>query len=241
MGNTQWGTPFLQHLVCGSKASSRLNAFPPVEMVGSLSHGISSIVFSLFQQMPYGHESIASRVTERIIRPTLPLINFQQHRNTVAAMDIKRPPSRIVRVMNPVLRTWEAYLRPFWLHRLANSTVQDLIRREDDNTSYNDLAPVKKALQMVTVHFIDGNNRDSLAKHREKLPTYLWQSEEGMTSSGTNSVQVWDTASTILAVVEAGLFLDPRFNPLMIRALVFLEMSQLSDDPQDPYRQQRKG
>ena len=168
-------------------------------------------------------------------------INFQQHRNTVAAMDIKRPPSRIVRLINPLLRTWEAYLRPFWLHRLANSTVQDLIRREDDYTSYNDLAPVNKALQMVAVHFLDGDNSDSLVKHREKLPTYLWQSDEGMTSSGTNGVQVWDTALTILAVVEAGLVFDPRFKPSMIRALMFLEMSQLRDDPQDPYRQKRKG
>ena len=143
--------------------------------------------------------------------------------------------------MNPLLRTWEAYLRPFWLHRLANRTVQDLIRREDDNTSYNDSAPVNKALQMLAVHFINGDNSESLAKHREKLPTYLWQSEEGMTSSGTNGVQVWDTALTILAVVEAGLVLDPRFKPSMIKALKFVEMSQLRDDPQDPYRQRRKG
>ena len=78
-------------------------------------------------------------------------INFRQHRNTVAATDIKRPPSRIVRLMNPLLRTWEAYLRPLRLHRLANSTVQDLIPREDDNTSYNDLASVNKALQIVAV------------------------------------------------------------------------------------------
>ena len=111
-------------------------------------------------------------------------INPHQHPNTVAAIDIKRPPSKIVRLTNSVLRTWEAHLRPFWLQRLANSTVQDLIRREDDNTSYNDLAPVNKALQMVAVHFIDGGNSDRLAKHHGKLPTYLWQSDEGMTSSG---------------------------------------------------------
>ena len=103
-------------------------------------------------------------------------INFQQHRNTVAATDLKRPLSRIVGLMNPLLRAWEAYLRPVWLHRLANSTVQDIMRREDDNTSYNDLAPVSKALQMVAVYFLNGDDSDSLAKHREKLPKYLWQS-----------------------------------------------------------------
>ncbi len=105
--------------------------------------------------------------------------------------------------------------------------MQDLIRREDSNTSYNDLASVNKALQMVAVHLSTGDDSDSLAKHREKLPTYLWQSDEGMTSCATNGLQVWDTAFTVLAVIEAGLVLDPRPKASMVRALMFLEMSQL--------------
>ena len=168
-------------------------------------------------------------------------IDFQQHRNTVAATDIKRQPSMVVRLLNLLLRTWEAYLRPLWLHRLANNTVQDLIRLEDINTSYNDIAVVSKALQMVAVHFSNGDDSGSLAKHREKLPTYLWQSDEGMTSNSTNGVQVWDTALIVLAVIEAGLISDQRFKPSMMKALMFLEMSQLRDNAQGPYRQQRKG
>ena len=64
---------------------------------------------------------------------------------------------------------------------------------------------------MVAIHFSDGDVGDSLAKHRETLPTYPWQSDDGMTSRGTDGVQVWDTALTILAVHEAGLVQDPRF------------------------------
>ena len=85
---------------------------------------------------------------------------------------------------------------------------------------------------MVAVHFSSGDDSDSLAKHRDKLPTYLWQSDEGMTSCATNGVQVWDTVFTVLAVLEAGLVLDPRFKASMVRTLMFLEMSQLRDNPQ---------
>ncbi len=62
-----------------------------------------------------------------------------------------------------------------------------------------------------------------------------------MTSCGTNGAQVWDTAFTVLAVAEAGLAQDPRFKGAMIKALGFLDISQLGDDLSDPYRQQRKG
>lgn len=143
--------------------------------------------------------------------------------------------------MNPVMRAWEAYARPSWLHRRANTFVRDLMQREDDNTSYTDLAPVNKALQMTTVYFSDGEGSASLARHRETVLTYLWQSNEGMTSCGTNGVQVWDTALTVLAVVEAGLAKDDRFEASMKRALDFLDVSQLRENLSDPYRQQRKG
>ncbi len=169
------------------------------------------------------------------------LINFAEHRSRVAPTDMQRPNSLIVSIMNSVMRAWEAYIRPSWLHRQANNIVRDLMRREDENTSYTDLAPVSKALQMAAIYFSDGVDSASLAKHRETLSTYLWQSHEGMTSCGTNGVQVWDTAFTVLAVAEAGLAQDHRFRVTMTKALNFLDVSQLGDDLSDPYRQQRKG
>lgn len=169
------------------------------------------------------------------------LINFAEHRNTVAPTDRNRSNSLIIGILNPIVRLWETYMKPSWLHHQANSTVRDLMRQEDENTSYTDLAPVNKAWQMTAIYFADGKDSASLAKHREALPTYFWQSHEGMTSCGTNGVQVWDTAFTVLAVAEAGLAQDPRFKAAMVNALSFLDISQLRDNLSDPYRQQRKG
>lgn len=143
--------------------------------------------------------------------------------------------------MNLVLRAWEAYARPLWLHRRANDTVRHLMQREDDNTSYTTLATPSKALQMTATFFADGEGSASLARHRETLHTNVWQSNDGMEASGTNGVQLWDTALTVLAVVEAGLAKDHRFEGAMKKALDFLDASQLRDNLSDPYRLPRKG
>lgn len=168
-------------------------------------------------------------------------IQFSEHCSTVASSDIKRPPSAVLELLNPLLRFWDTYIKPAWIHDKANTAIRELVRREDENTSYNDLAPVNKAFQLAVVYFADGEQSTSLAKHREKLATYLWIDGSGMTCSGTNGVQVWDTAFTVLAVVEAGLAQNPRFRETMRKALRFLDLSQLREDLLDPYRQKRKG
>lgn len=190
-------------------------------------------------QMPLN--SLLEAIREEIYIQPYSSIRFREHGNTVAAPDMKVPPSMILKLANPILRIWDAYLRPDWLHRKVNQTIRDLMQREDDNTSYNNLASVNQALQLTAVYFADGNDSEGVAKHREKLPVYVWQGPEGMTVSGTDGVQVWDTAFSVLAVVEAGLAQDVRFRPAMAKALEYLDISQLRDNLSDPYREQRKG
>jgi len=48
------------------------------------------------------------------------LINFAEHRSTVAPTDMKRPNSLIVSIMNSVMRAWEAYYKTI----MASSSSQ---------------------------------------------------------------------------------------------------------------------
>lgn len=93
---------------------------------------------------------------------------------------------------------------------------------------------------MTIAYFSDGEDNISLAMHREKLSSYVWQSEEGMTCSGTNGAQVRDTAFTVLAVAQAGLAHDDYFKSSITKTLEFLDISQLRENLSDPYRQKRK-
>ena len=185
--------------------------------------------------------ALLKALREEIYLEPFSSIAFSGHRDTVAATDLKRPYSSLLQVTNPLMRIWEKYFRPSWLHDKANAVIRDLIRCEDENTSYNDLAPVNKAFHMVAVHFADGEDRTAIIRHREKIATYLWQSADGMTSGGTNGVQLWDTAFTVIAVAEAGLAQKPEFKSSLEKALHFLDISQFRENLADPYRQQRKG
>ncbi|KAF1970506.1 terpene synthase [Bimuria novae-zelandiae CBS 107.79] len=168
-------------------------------------------------------------------------INFNEYIHTVSPVDRKRPLNLFLTVVNHVLRTWEWYIRPLWLHSHANAVVRALIRREDENTAYNDIATVNKAFHTVAVHFADGANNSAVKLHWEKVLPYLWRDEVGLNAGGTNGAQLWDTAFSVIAIVEAGLGEDAQFNSVLEKAHKFLEVSQFRDDVDDPFRQARKG
>jgi lanosterol synthase len=121
-------------------------------------------------------------------------IDFTRYRDTVAPTDAKKPPSILLRTINPLAWLWVDYLRPHWLLEKANKRIHELIRREDANSSYNCLAPVNKAFHMVSLWCLEGPDSKSIRQHRKRIHPYLWVGEYGMACSGTNGVQVWDTA-----------------------------------------------
>lgn len=183
---------------------------------------------------------LLKELREEIFEKPFLAIDFKMYRDHVAKTDAKKPPSWILWILNPLIRRWCRW-RPNWLLQRANNCIHALIQREDANTSYNCIAPVNKAFHMAALCFLEGPDSSALQLHREKIHTYLWLSEKGLTCSGTNGVQVWDTAFSVQAVVEAGLANRPEFRPSLQSAIVFLDESQLREDLDDPYRQQRKG
>jgi lanosterol synthase len=81
-------------------------------------------------------------------------------------------------------------------------------------------------------------------RHRERAAEFLWVKNEGMLVNGTNGVQCWDTAFLVQAVMDAGLAEDPKWRPMLTKALEFLDDQQMRENVEDQdicYRQQRKG
>lgn len=186
-------------------------------------------------------DGLLSDLRRELYPDGFPSGHWEQYKLFVAESDVKRPHSWLLKVMYLLVAIWEQYLRPRWLLDRAQRYALALMRREDDNTDCTDLAPVNKAFQMVSVFVSEGGNSPRLARHRAQLPTYLWLSAEGMTCSGTNGVQVWDTAFSIHAAVEAGLAEKSEFQPGLEQALRFLNASQLDTELDDPHRQPRLG
>jgi lanosterol synthase len=168
-------------------------------------------------------------------------IDFRANRNTVSASDLTQPHSPLLKLFYTGLSWWETYLRPNWVQKRANDLVRGLIQREDENTSYSCVAAVSKAFHVVAVYFSDGPKSLLIARHRDRIIDFLWQSANGMSCSGSNGVQVWDTAFSIQSAVGAGIALEPAFKSTMENALNFLQAAQLKGDLHDPYRQPRNG
>ena len=185
--------------------------------------------------------ALLKELREEIYADPYESIDFASNQDNVATTDRKRPLSPFLSAVNSCIRLWEQQFRPSWLHKWANKEVRQLMRREDLNTQYNDIAPVSKAFHTVAVYFCDGPDSPALKIHHQKILPYLWQGSDGMNCGGTNGTQLWDTAFSVIAIAEAGLAKEPWFRPTLEKALMFLNTSQFRDDLEDPYRQRRKG
>jgi lanosterol synthase len=186
-------------------------------------------------------DPLLASIREEIYTQPYGKIRFAQHRYTTAPTDAMRSISPVLVFLFSIITIWCDLLRPLWLHRIANRRVSELMKREERNTDYECLAPVNKAFHMATAWFEEGPDSERLQRHREKVDLYLWVGPNGMTSNGTNGVQVWDTAFSAQAAVTAGIAAMPEFAQSIHMAHDFLDKSQLRDNLADPFRQPRKG
>jgi lanosterol synthase len=74
---------------------------------------------------------------------------------------------------------------------------------------------------------VDGPNSKAFQLHLERLPDFMWMSQQGMMMNGTNGSQLWDTAFTVQACIESGIAEEEFAKPFMLKALDFLDICQV--------------
>ena len=172
-------------------------------------------------------------------------IDFASHRNSISPTDNYHPKNILLTTINwGLVNIWYPYFRTSSLAKRAEEWTYDLICREDENTDYGDLAPVNATMNFLACFVQEGANSYAVKRHRERMHDFLWMTNEGMLMNGTNGIQTWDTAFLIQAVVEAGLAEDPKWRPMLLKALEFLDDQQIREEVKDQdicYRQRRKG
>ncbi len=172
-------------------------------------------------------------------------IDWASHRNTIAPMDNYHPKSWLLNSINWLLvNVWDRYFRTQGIAKASESWAMELIDMENANTDFAGIAPVSFAMNLVCCYVRDGPDSHSTRRCRERAEEFLWVKDEGLLCNGTNGVQCWDTSFAIQAVMDAGLTEDPRWRPMLLNALTFLESQQIRDNVKDQskcYRQQRKG
>ncbi|EZF36198.1 hypothetical protein H109_00030 [Trichophyton interdigitale MR816] len=189
-------------------------------------------------------DSLTREIREEIYTQPYDSINFASYRGCIADADNYHPKSALLKVLFWILANVWVYLRWPGLVKAAEARVWHLIQREDENTDYACLGPVNAPMNTLCCYIHDGPQSKSFSRHLERLHDFLWMKNEGMLMNGTNGVQLWDTAFVIQAVVVAGLAEDPKWKPMLVKALEFVEDHQMLEtirEEKDCYRFETKG
>jgi lanosterol synthase len=172
-------------------------------------------------------------------------IDFASHRNSICDRDNYHPKSWILNTINTVfVNIWNPYLRTNSIKQAAEAWTYKLIEMEDANTDYACLGPVNAAMNLLACYIQEGEGSYSVRRHRDRLEDFIWVMDEGMLMNGTNGVQNWDTSFAIQAVVDCGLAEDPKYKPMMLKALEYLETQQTLENRAEQekcYRHPTKG
>ncbi|CAG8086924.1 unnamed protein product [Penicillium nalgiovense] len=197
------------------------------------------------KQWSHPLDDLTRQLREELYTQPYSSVDFAAHRNSIHETDNYYPKTWLLNTANELLvRVWNPYLRLPSIVKRAEEWTWELIRMEDENTKYAGLGPVNNPMNMVACFIHDGPDSYSVRQHRERLNDYMWVKGEGMLSNGTNGVQVWDTAFITQAIVVAGFADEPKWRPMLTKALEFLDDHQLRENVPDQekcYRQHRKG
>ncbi|KAF8343480.1 terpenoid cyclases/protein prenyltransferase alpha-alpha toroid [Amanita rubescens] len=157
-------------------------------------------------------------------------IYWPDQRNNISKADLYAPHSALYDALNVVLASYEHCALPP-LRRMGIAKAYDLICREDENTSYQTLAPVSKMFNLVARAHAEGPDSDAWKMHEIKRQDFMWIGNEGMMMCGTNGSQLWDTGFIAQALVETGLAEEEENKAGLIRALEWFDESQMRENP----------
>ena len=112
----------------------------------------------------------------------------------------------------------------------------------DENTNCQTVGPVSSPLNMVA-RFAHGDS-EAVKTHYKVMDDFMWMSESGLMSMGTNGSQTWDIGFIAQALVETGLADEAANRESVEKALEWMDKAQIRDDAkwhEKSYRHRSKG
>lgn len=199
-----------------------------------------SYLYSFRYQIPTNDLILALR-SELYLKP-YDEIDWPAQRLNVHPIDVYAPHTAVLKVLFSILSLYEKVAIP-GLREAAQRKVLELCAMEDENTGYQDIAPVSKMINAIVRMHAEGKGK-AWRRHMETRDDFMWIGETGMRMSGTNGSQTWDTAFMAQAFVETGLAREPEFRRVVEGVHRWMAQAQMTDNPKhfrEAYRQGTKG
>ncbi|KZS88495.1 terpene synthase [Sistotremastrum niveocremeum HHB9708] len=163
-------------------------------------------------------------------------IDFSSKANDIALVDLYSPHTILYDTLTLFGNMYESVAPSFTtlsgLRSKALDKILSLIKAEDVNTSYQDIAPVSKMLNLISRYHAEGANfedwiqSETYEKHSRTMRDFMWLGPDGMRVCGTNGSQCWDLAFLIQAILSTPLAADPSNRDTLERALGWLDRNQ---------------
>ncbi|SCV74978.1 BQ2448_8007 [Microbotryum intermedium] len=170
-------------------------------------------------------------------------IKWSSCRNNVCPVDLYAPHSAVANGLFAILNVYDRFA-PSFIRKRGLARAYELVKMEDDNTSYQSVGPVSKAMHMICRWLEEGPDSDAFKAHLSCIRDFMWVSSQGMMMTGTNGSQLWDTSFIGQALVESGLALEPSNKESLEKVLDWLDHSQIRENPlhfEKAYRHRTKG
>ncbi|GAA5981225.1 hypothetical protein JCM11641_005617 [Rhodosporidiobolus odoratus] len=187
-------------------------------------------------------ETILSLREELYVQP-YSKINWPSLRNSISPSDVYAPHSRVANACFAVLDIYDRFA-PSFIRDLALDRAYDLVKMEDENTAYQTVGPVSKAMNMLCRWHREGPQSDAFQQHLGKIRDFMWMSKDGLLMTGTNGSQLWDAAFIAQALSESGLGDLPENHASTLSLLQWLDQCQIQNNPrhyESAYRHQTDG
>lgn len=176
-------------------------------------------------------------------------IKWSKQRDNISPLDVYCPHHPIFNFLNQILIPYEnlpwtpisSYLP---VRELANKRAYQIVKYEDENTNYQTIGPVTKALFIVCRFAAEGPDSAAFRDGQQKVRDFLWLSKDGLFMTGTNGSQLWDIAFIAQAVVETGLADEEENQKVVSGSLDWLDKAQIRGNPKwykESFRHRTKG
>eukprot|EP00126_Sphaerothecum_destruens_P005426 Sdes_comp18756_c0_seq4m9147 len=156
-------------------------------------------------------------------------IDWARYRDACASVDLYTPHSWLLKLANSFLNVYEK----FYVDSIRKKSLDlcfDHIVAEDFNSNFVGVGPVSKVINMLVWWHRFGPKCDGLLKHQNRGRDNLFMKHDGMRMAGTDGVQLWDTAFTVCAFLEAGAYEHSALKSSLSAAYDFIKYTQIPEN-----------
>ncbi len=166
-------------------------------------------------------------------------IDWEEHRDTLAAGEGYRPPTAALRIANRAMAGLERVVPASVRARALDEILRHIVY-EDRVTGDIDIGPVNKVLNAF-VHYFEQPEGERFRRSFSACETYLWDGHDGTKMQGYNSSKLWDTAFALQAIdaARSARSTPPSLERAVAGAYGYVRDNQILDDVPDAERHYR--